>query len=59
MADVPFDTPSSDSWPRKYRLRIAGQCRILMLGWFGASVSRKRTRPIATGRFAFPAFGAN
>jgi len=56
---VPFDGSPRDAWPRKYRLRIVGQCRILLLGCFGAAAASRATRPIATGTFAFPAFGAN
>jgi hypothetical protein len=59
MGAVPFESSPRVSWPRKYRLRIVGQCRILLLGCFGAAAASKATRPIATGTFAFPAFGAN
>jgi hypothetical protein len=59
IGDVPFERGPLDPWPRKYRLRIVGQCRILLLGYFGAAAARRATRPIATGTFAFPAFGTN
>jgi hypothetical protein len=42
----------------KHQVRAAGNIRVLLLGSMGRA-ARKPTRPVATGTFAFPAFGSN
>jgi hypothetical protein len=45
------------SGPRLRRLvRAAGNIRILL---FGLPGTQRATRPVATGTFSYPAFGAN
>jgi len=43
----------------KHQVRAAGNIRVLLFGSVGRLAPRKPTRPVATGTFAFPAFGAN
>jgi hypothetical protein len=43
----------------KHRMRAAGNIRVLLFGSIGRAAARKPTRPVATGTFAFPAFGSN
>ena len=43
----------------KHQVRAAGNVRVLLLGLIGRAAGRKPTRPVATGTFSFPAFGAN
>jgi hypothetical protein len=45
--------------PQKHQVRAAGNIRVLLFGWIGNAAARKATRPVATGTFAFPAFGRN
>ena len=43
----------------RHQVRAAGNVRVLLLGLVGRAAGRKPTRPVATGTFSFPAFGAN
>jgi hypothetical protein len=43
----------------KHQVRAASNIRVLLFGSVGRSAARKPTRPVATGTFAFPAFGKN
>jgi hypothetical protein len=43
----------------KHQVRAAGNIRVLLFGLVGREAARKPTRPVATGTFAFPAFGSN
>ena len=43
----------------KQHVRAAANVRVLLFGPVGRAAARKPTRPVATGTFAFPAFGLN
>jgi hypothetical protein len=43
----------------KHQVRAAGNIRVCLFGLMGNASARKATRPVATGTFAFPAFGQN
>ena len=43
----------------RHQVRAAGNVRVLLFGLVGRAAARKPTRPVATGTFSFPAFGAN
>jgi hypothetical protein len=43
----------------RHQVRAAGNIRVLLFGLTGHAAARKPTRPVATGTFAFPAFGSN
>jgi len=43
----------------RHQVRAASNIRVLLFGLIGRAAGRKPTRPVATGTFAFPAFGSN
>jgi hypothetical protein len=51
-----FETLKAQS---KRQVRAAGKIRVHLFGLVGNASARKATRPVATGTFAFPAFGPN
>jgi len=43
----------------KHQVRAAGNICVRLFGLVGCAAASKPTRPVATGTFAFPAFGRN
>jgi hypothetical protein len=55
----PFGFLAALNKSSKQHVRAAGNVRVLLFGPVGRAAARKPTRPVATGTFAFPAFGLN